>query len=72
MLGRVQELLGLDKELKEARKQFEVGEGKVGLERGRGGEEGVGRARGRRKGKGKAVGEGAPEGEEDEEEEDEE
>ena len=34
MLGRVQELLGMDRELKEARKQFDTGEGKVGLERG--------------------------------------
>lgn len=34
MLGRVRELLGMDKELKEARKQFSTDEGKVGLERG--------------------------------------
>ena len=33
MLGRVQELLGMDKELKEARKQFDVPEGKAGLEK---------------------------------------
>lgn len=34
MLGRVQELLKMDRELKEARKQFDAAEGKVGLERG--------------------------------------
>lgn len=34
MLGRVRELLGMDKKLKEARKQFNTDEGKVGLERG--------------------------------------
>ena len=33
MLGRVQELLGMDKELREARKQFDVPEGKAGLEK---------------------------------------
>lgn len=33
-VGRVRELLSLEKELKEARKQFDTGEGKVGLERG--------------------------------------
>lgn len=35
MLGRVKELLALERELKEARKQFSTEEGKVGLERGR-------------------------------------
>ncbi|MCJ1293954.1 Transcription initiation factor TFIID subunit 13 [Xylographa carneopallida] len=44
MLGRVQELLGMDKELKEARKQFDVAEGEKGLEKGR-----SGRGRGKRK-----------------------
>ena len=34
MLGRVRELLGLERELKEARRQFDTGEGKIGLERG--------------------------------------
>lgn len=34
MLGRVNELLALDRELKDARKQFDTEEGKVGLERG--------------------------------------
>lgn len=34
MLGRIRELMGMDKELKEARKQFSTEEGKVGLERG--------------------------------------
>lgn len=34
MLGRVRELLGMEKELKEARKQFNTDEGKIGLERG--------------------------------------
>lgn len=34
MLGRVRELFGMDKTLKEARKQFSTDEGKVGLERG--------------------------------------
>ena len=32
--GRVKELLQIDKELKDSRKQFDTGEGKVGLERG--------------------------------------
>lgn len=44
MLGRVQELLGMDKELKEARKQFDVAEGEKGLEKA-----GKGRGRGRKK-----------------------
>jgi len=44
MLGRVQELPGMDKELKEARKQFDVAEGEKGLEKGR-----SGRGRGKRK-----------------------
>lgn len=35
MLGRVRELLVMEKELREARKQFSTEEGKVGLERGR-------------------------------------
>lgn len=35
MLGRVNELLALDRELKDARKHFDTLEGKVGLERGR-------------------------------------
>ena len=34
MVGRVMDLLNKDVELKDARKQFDVGEGKVGLERG--------------------------------------
>ena len=34
MLGRVNELLALDRELKDARKHFDTDEGKVGLERG--------------------------------------
>lgn len=34
MLGRTKELLEMERELKEARKQFDTGEGKVGLERG--------------------------------------
>lgn len=34
MLGRVRELLGLERELRDARRQFDTGEGKVGLERG--------------------------------------
>jgi transcription initiation factor TFIID subunit 13 len=50
MLGRVQELLGMDKELKEARKQFEVPEGKTGLERTKqGGLRGGKSGRGKRK-----------------------
>ncbi|MCJ1412345.1 Transcription initiation factor TFIID subunit 13 [Ptychographa xylographoides] len=57
MLGRVQELLGMDKELKEARKQFDMAEGKAGLEKG--GRKGVGRGRRR---KGKDGEEGAEEG----------
>lgn len=57
MLGRVNELLALDRELKEARKQFDTEEGKIGLERG-----------GRKKRVGKSVevevdGEGDGEGE---------
>ena len=32
--GRVKELLTMEKSLKDARKQFDTGEGKVGLERG--------------------------------------
>lgn len=32
--GRVKELLQIDKHLRDSRKQFDVGEGKVGLERG--------------------------------------
>ena len=32
--GRVKELLQIDKELRDSRKQFDTGEGKVGLERG--------------------------------------
>ncbi|KAL9131765.1 MAG: hypothetical protein Q9217_000370 [Psora testacea] len=32
--GRVKELLAMEKSLKDARKQFDTGEGKVGLERG--------------------------------------
>ena len=54
MLGRVQELLGMERELREARRQFEVGEGKVGLERGKGeGKSG----RGKKSGKVEEVGE---------------
>lgn len=53
MLGRVQELLGMERELREARRQFEVGEGKVGLERGKG--EGKG-GRGKKSGKVEEVG----------------
>ena len=34
LTGRVRELLAIDKELKESRKQFDTGEGRVGLERG--------------------------------------
>ena len=34
LTGRIRELLNTDKELKEARKQFDTGEGRVGLERG--------------------------------------
>ena len=37
MGGRVRELLGLERELKEARKGFDTGEGRIGLERGAGG-----------------------------------
>lgn len=37
MLGRVKELLGMEKELKEARKHFDTQEGRLGLERGGGG-----------------------------------
>ncbi|MCJ1308402.1 Transcription initiation factor TFIID subunit 13 [Agyrium rufum] len=33
MLGRVQELLGMDKELKAAKQLFDDGEGKIGLEK---------------------------------------
>ena len=60
LLGRVQELLSMDKELKEARKQIDdvMTEGKAGLERARPTKEA---RRGKRKG---AHGEG---GEEDEE-----
>lgn len=47
-LGRVQELMDMEKELKEARKQFDVPEGKAGLEKGKP-KEGSG------KGKGKAT-----------------
>lgn len=36
MLGRVKELLGMEKELKEARKHFDTQEGRLGLERGGG------------------------------------
>ena len=32
--GRVKELLTMEKNLKDARKQFDTGEGKIGLERG--------------------------------------
>lgn len=35
MLGRVNELLMLDREVKEARKSFNVPDGKMGLEKGR-------------------------------------
>jgi transcription initiation factor TFIID subunit 13 len=35
MLGRVNELLALDRELKDARRQFDTEEGRIGLERGR-------------------------------------
>ena len=34
MVGRVQDLLNKEHELKDARKQFDIQEGKVGLERG--------------------------------------
>ncbi|KAL8694723.1 MAG: hypothetical protein Q9218_000649 [Villophora microphyllina] len=34
LLGRVMELIGMEKELKEARKGFNTDEGKIGLERG--------------------------------------
>lgn len=34
LLGRMTELMGMEKELKEARKGFNTDEGKVGLERG--------------------------------------
>ncbi|KAL8701739.1 MAG: hypothetical protein Q9201_004742 [Fulgogasparrea decipioides] len=34
LLGRMTELIGIEKELKEARKGFNMDEGKVGLERG--------------------------------------
>ena len=34
MLGRIRELLVLDREMREARKGFDTQEGKVGLERG--------------------------------------
>ena len=60
MLGRVQELLGMDKELKEARKQFDMAEGKAGLEKGR-----VGVGRGKRVRKAKDKGKSAK-GSEDE------
>ncbi|MCJ1243456.1 Transcription initiation factor TFIID subunit 13 [Trapelia coarctata] len=53
MLGRVQELLGMDRELKEARKQFDIPEGKAGLEKGKVGERGRGRGRGRPRGSGR-------------------
>jgi len=71
MLGRVQELLGMDKELREARKQFDIPEGKAGLEKGKGGKEGRGRGRGRPRGSGREgrVGRGEREGKEEEEEE---
>ncbi|KAL8711381.1 MAG: hypothetical protein Q9220_004278 [cf. Caloplaca sp. 1 TL-2023] len=36
LLGRMMELIGMEKELKEARKGFNTDEGKVGLERGAG------------------------------------
>lgn len=71
MLGRVQELLGMDRELKEARKQFDIPEGKAGLEKGKVGG-GKGKGRGRPKGSGKErVGVGVGEGEEDKMDEDE-
>ena len=57
--GRVKELLAMEKSLKDARKQFDTGEGKVGLERGGRGRkrkvdeaqvnEEIGREKGRRK-----------------------
>ena len=53
MLGRVQELLQMEKTLKEARKQFDVPEGKMGLERGKGKE-----GEGKRKRKEKEPGRG--------------
>lgn len=81
MLGRVQELLGMDKELREARKQFDIPEGKAGLEKGKGGKEGRGRGRGRgrprgsgsgREGRGERGGKGGERDEKEEEEEEEE
>ncbi len=55
MLGRVKELLGMEKELKEARKHFDTQEGRMGLERGNagggggGGGSGVGGGGGRKR-----------------------
>ena len=51
MLGRVQELLGMDKELKEARRQImdEMGEGKAMADRAAKGEEGKPKAKRGRK-----------------------
>lgn len=77
MLGRVQELLGMDKELREARKQFDIPEGKAGLEKGKGGKEGRGRGRGRGRPRGSGGGrerggKGGEKGEEKGEEEEEE
>lgn len=58
MLGRVKELMGMEKELKEARKHFDTQEGRLGLERGGG----AGR---KRKFKEAVEGEGEGEGEGD-------
>ncbi|MCJ1481809.1 Transcription initiation factor TFIID subunit 13 [Schaereria dolodes] len=50
LLGRVQDLLGMDKELKEAKKLFDVEEGRAGLERGKIEKEAKeGKGRGKRK-----------------------
>jgi hypothetical protein len=54
MLGRVQELFAMDKELKEARKLLNVPEGEVGLEKVLGEKKGKRKGRPRKeKGKGK-------------------
>jgi len=68
MLGRVQELFAMDKELKEARKLLNVPEGEVGLEKVLGEKKGKRKGRPRKeKGKGKEkVGEDEEEEGEDE------